>query len=113
MSTQLGIGLGLAAGLSNHTTSPGFDHFFLEAGRRPTALAGVVLAAVLAALHRTAGVPRSGVSRTEQASERAALVEQDEDHCRTGQCDQGQCREVGDQVEIKTHGWKADERHDA
>lgn len=55
----------------------------------------------------------SGVSRPQQASERAALVEQDEDHGRTGKCDQGQCREIGDQVEIKTHGWKADDRHDA
>ena len=53
-------------------------------------------------------MPRSGVSRPEQASERAALVEQDEDHGRTGKCDQGQCREIGDQMEIKTHGTDAE-----
>lgn len=39
--------------------------------------------------------------------ERAAPIEKDEDHGRAGQGDQSQGEEVGDQMEINTHGPKA------
>lgn len=53
----------------------------------------------------------SGVSRPQQTSERTTAIEENEDDCGAGQCDQGQCREIGDQVEIESHETKADERH--
>ena len=53
----------------------------------------------------------SGVSRPQQTSERTTAIEENEDDSGAGQCDQGQCREIGDQVEIETHETKADERH--
>ena len=40
----------------------------------------------------------------QEASEGAATVEEDEDHRRSRQGDQGQGSEIGDQVKINAHG---------
>ncbi len=46
-----------------------------------------------------------------EASEGAAAVEEDEDHSRPGDCDQEQSSEVGDQMEVDSHGRTAQQLH--
>ena len=53
----------------------------------------------------------SGVSRPQQTSERTTAIEENEDDSGAGQCDQGQCREIGDQVEIESHETEANKGH--
>ncbi len=117
---HLGLALGMAAGLAGATQLPVMTiAFAIRMAGDQQLMPGLVAAAVIAAYTGQA-IQRRPVYHAladllvPERSEGAAAVVEDEDHGRTGQGDQGQGAEVGDEVEVDTHGASAgegDDRH--
>jgi H+/Cl- antiporter ClcA len=115
---QLGVALGMAAGLAGATQLPLMTVVFaLRLAGDQQWLFGLLLSAVVAAyagrrlqpqpIYHALAADLNGNVRRELpcGSERAAAVEEDEDHSRAGQGDQGESGEVGDQMKVDAHGW--------
>jgi H+/Cl- antiporter ClcA len=113
---HLGLALGMAAGLAGATQLPVMTiAFAIRMAGDQQLMPGLVASAAIAAYtgrilqeqpvyHALADLmERNGVPGG-RTSESAAAIEEDEDHRRTRQGDQGQGAEVGDEVEIDTHG---------
>ncbi len=119
---HLGLALGMAGGLAGATQLPVMTiAFAVRMAGDQQLMAGLVATAAIATYtgrlvqpqpvyHALADLmePDAGPG----GSEGAAAVEEDEDHGRAGQGDQGQGAEVGDEVEVDTHGAAAGERDD-
>ena len=107
---HLGLALGMAAGLAGATQLPVMTiAFAIRMAGDQQLMPGLVAAAAIAAYIGQAIQGRPVYHALADllmpiASEGAATVVEDEDHGRTGQGDQGQSTEVGDQVEVDTHG---------
>lgn len=115
---HLGLALGMAAGLAGATQLPVMTiAFAIRMAGDQQLMVGLVAASVIAAYTGRA-IQRRPVYHAladllvTQASEGATAVVEDEDHGRTGQGDQGQGAEVGDEMEVDTHGAAAGERDD-
>lgn len=131
---HLGMALGMAAGLAATTQLPVTS--IALASRMlgdQQVLPGLVTAAIVAACvgrmvqpapvyhalterlreqDADLGGGAGDSSRSSGGSEGAAAVIEDEDHGRTGQGDQGQRAEVGDQMKVDAHGASAEEGED-
>ena len=112
---HLGLALGMAAGLAGATQLPLMTiAFAIRMAGDQQLMPGLVAAAVIAAYTGQA-IQRRPVYHAladllvPERSEGAAAVVEDEDHGRTGQGDQGQGAEVGNEMEIDTHGAAAGE----
>ena len=115
---HLGLALGMAAGLAGATQLPVMTiAFAIRMAGDQQLMVGLVAAATIAAYtgrtiqHRPVYHALADLMEGRD-SEGAAPVEEDEDHRRTGQGDQGQSAEVGDEMEVDTHGAAAGERDD-
>jgi len=115
---HLGLALGMAAGLAGATQLPVMTvAFAVRLAGDQQLLPGLVAAAAIAAYTGRAMQGRPVYHALAdllmpEGSEGAAAVVEDEDHGRTGQGDQGQGAEVGDEMEVDTHGATAGERDD-
>jgi H+/Cl- antiporter ClcA len=126
---HLGVALGMAAGLAGATQLPVMTiAFAVRMAGDQQLMAGLVATAAIATYAGQKVQPRpvyhaladlivleGGPETTEGSapvSEGPAPVEKDEDHGRAGQGDQGQGAEVGDEVEVDTHGAAAGEEDD-
>ncbi|KEF42698.1 MAG: chloride channel protein [Cyanobium sp. CACIAM 14] len=115
---HLGLALGMAAGLAGATQLPVMTiAFSVRMAGDQQLLAGLVATAVIAAytgrLVQRRPVYHALADLMAQAgSEGAPAVEEDEDHGRAGQGDQGQGAEIGDEMEVDTHDAAAGERED-
>nr|WP_219903944.1 chloride channel protein [Aphanothece minutissima] len=112
---HLGLALGMAAGLAGATQLPVMTiAFAIRMAGDQQLMPGLVASAVIAAYIGKAiqGQPVYHALAdllVPEGSEGAATVVEDEDHGRAGQGDQGQGAEVGDEMEIDTHGAAAGE----
>ncbi len=112
---HLGLALGMAAGLAGATQLPVMTiAFAIRMAGDQQLMPGLVASAVIAAYIGKAiqGQPVYHALAdllVPEGSEGAAAVVEDEDHGRAGQGDQGQGAEVGDEMEIDTHGAAAGE----
>ena len=115
---QLGVALSMAASLAGATQLPLMTVMFaLRLAGDQQWLFGLLLSAVVAAyvgrrlqsqpIYHALAADLSGNVRQELPcrSEGAAAVEKNKDHSRTGQGDQGEGGEVGDQMKVDAHGW--------
>ena len=107
---HLGLALGMAAGLAGATQLPVMTiAFAIRMAGDQQLMPGLVAASAIAAYIGQAIQGRPVYHALADllmpvGSEGAATVVEDEDHGRTGQGDQGQRTEVGDQMEVDTHG---------
>ena len=112
---HLGLALGMAAGLAGATQLPVMTiAFAIRMAGDQQLMPGLVASAVIAAYIGKAIQGRPVYHAladllVPEGSEGAAAVVEDEDHGRAGQGDQGQGAEVGDEMEIDTHGAVAGE----
>lgn len=112
---HLGLALGMAAGLAGATQLPVMTvGFAIRMAGDQQLMPGLVATAVIAAylgraLQRRPVYHALADLLVPAGSEGAAAVVEDEDHGRTGQGDQGQGAEVGDEVEVDTHDAAAGE----
>jgi len=115
---HLGLALGMAAGLAGATQLPVMTVVFaIRMAGDQQLLPGLVTAAAIAAYTGQAIQGRPVYHALADllvpvGSEGAAAEVEDEDHGRAGQGDQGQGTEVGDEVEVNTHGAAAGEGDD-
>lgn len=115
---HLGLALGMAAGLAGATQLPVMTvAFAIRLAGDQQLLPGLVAAAAIAAYTGQAIQGRPVYHALADllmpvGSEGAAAVVEDEDHGRSGQGDQGQGAEVGDEMEVDTHGASAGEGDD-
>jgi H+/Cl- antiporter ClcA len=115
---HLGLALGMAAGLAGATQLPVMTvAFAIRMAGDQQLLPGLVAAAAIATYTGQAIQGRPVYHALADllmpvGSEGAAAVVEDEDHGRTGQGDQGQGAEVGDEMEVDTHGTTAGEGDD-
>ncbi|WP_254962990.1 MULTISPECIES: chloride channel protein [unclassified Cyanobium] len=115
---HLGLALGMAAGLAGATQLPVMTiAFAIRLAGDQQLMPGLVAAAAIAAYtgHVIQGRPVYHALADllmPEGSEGAAAVVEDEDHGRTGQGDQGQSTEVGDEMKVDTHGAIAGEGDD-
>jgi len=115
---HLGLALGMAAGLAGATQLPVMTVVFaIRMAGDQQLLPGLVTAAAVAAYTGQAIQGRPVYHALADllvpvGSEGAAAEVEDEDHGRAGQGDQGQGTEVGDEVEVNTHGAAAGEGDD-
>jgi hypothetical protein len=121
---HLGLALGMAAGLAGATQLPVMTiAFAIRLAGDQQLMVGLVASAVIAAYvgrivqerpiyHALADLMKTETSPGERNSERAAAKVEDEDHGRPGQGDQGQGTEIGNEMEVDTHGAAAGERDD-
>ncbi|WP_371734099.1 chloride channel protein [Synechococcus sp. CCY 9618] len=115
---HLGLTLGMAAGLAGATQLPVMTiAFAVRMAGDQQMMAGLVATAAIATYvgqkvqQRPVYHALADLLAADQ-SEGAAAVEEDEDHRRSGQGDQGQGAEVGDEMEVDTHDAAAGERDD-
>jgi H+/Cl- antiporter ClcA len=115
---HLGLALGMAAGLAGATQLPVMTvAFAVRMAGDQQLMAGLVATAAIAA-YTGQRIQRQPIYHAladlmdRESSEGAAAVEEDENHGRTGQGDQGQGAEVRDEMEVDTHGAAAGERDD-
>jgi H+/Cl- antiporter ClcA len=115
---HLGLALGMAGGLAGATQLPVMTiAFAVRMAGDQQLMAGLVATAAIAT-YTGQLVQRQPVYHAladlmgPEPSESAAPIEEDEDHGRSGQGDQGQGAEVGDEMEVDTHGAAAGERDD-
>jgi H+/Cl- antiporter ClcA len=107
---HLGLALGMAAGLAGATQLPVMTVVFaIRMAGDQQLLPGLVTAAAIAAYTGQAIQGRPVYHALADllvpvGSEGAAAEVEDEDHGRAGQGDQGQGTEVGDEMEVNTHG---------
>jgi H+/Cl- antiporter ClcA len=112
---HLGLAMGMAAGLAGATQLPVMTvAFAIRMAGDQQLMPGLVATAVIAAylgraLQRRPVYHALADLLVPAGSESAATVVEDEDHGRTGQGDQGQGAEVGDEVEVDTHDAAAEE----
>lgn len=112
---HLGLALGMAAGLAGATQLPVMTiAFAIRMAGDQQLMPGLVASAVIAAYIGKAIQGRPVYHAladllVPEGSEGAAAVVEDEDHGWAGQGDQGQGAEVGDEMEIDTHGAVAGE----
>jgi H+/Cl- antiporter ClcA len=112
---HLGLALGMAAGLAGATQLPVMTiAFAIRMAGDQQLMPGLVASAVIAAYIGKAIQGRPVYHAladllVPEGSEGAAAVVKDEDHRRAGQGDQGQGAEIGDEVEVDTHGAAAGE----
>ena len=115
---HLGLALGMAAGLAGATQLPVMTVVFaIRMAGDQQLLPGLVTAAAVAAYTGQAIQGRPVYHALADllvpvGSEGASAEVEDEDHGRAGQGDQGQGTEVGDEVEVNTHGAAAGEGDD-
>ena len=115
---HLGLALGMAAGLAGATQLPVMTVVFaIRMAGDQQLLPGLVTAAAIAAYTGQAIQGRPVYHALADllvpvGSEGAAAEVEDEDHGRAGQGDQGQGTEVGDEMEVNTHGAAAVEGND-
>jgi H+/Cl- antiporter ClcA len=115
---HLGLALGMAAGLAGATQLPVMTVVFaIRMAGDQQLLPGLVTAAAVAAYTGQAIQGRPVYHALADllvpvGSEGAAAEVEDEDHGRAGQGDQGQGTEVGDEMEVNTHGAAAVEGND-
>ena len=115
---HLGLALGMAAGLAGATQLPVMTVVFaIRMAGDQQLLPGLVTAAAIAAYTGQAIQGRPVYHALADllvplGSEGAAAEVKDEDHGRSGQGDQGQGTEVGDEMEVDTHGAAAGEGDD-
>jgi H+/Cl- antiporter ClcA len=115
---HLGLALGMAAGLAGATQLPVMTVVFaIRMAGDQQLLPGLVTAAAIAAYTGQAIQGRPVYHALADllvpvGSEGAAAEVEDEDHGRAGQGDQGQGTEVGDEMEVNTHGAAAGEGDD-
>jgi H+/Cl- antiporter ClcA len=113
-STQVGVGLGLAAGLAGATQLPLVSLIFFLATRwRSTIICRSLSHGRDCRLHRPVGLTNTGVSRTRKASESSTPVEEDKDHCWASKRDESKSPKISNQVDVKSHGRKAVDQRDA
>lgn len=115
---HLGLALGMAAGLAGATQLPVMTVVFaIRMAGDQQLLPGLVTAAAVAAYTGQAIQGRPVYHALADllvpvGSEGASAEVEDEDHGRAGQGDQGQGTEVGDEMEVNTHGAAAGEGDD-
>ena len=115
---HLGLALGMAAGLAGATQLPVMTVVFaIRMAGDQQLLPGLVTAAAVAAYTGQAIQGRPVYHALADllvpvGSEGASAEVEDEDHGRAGQGDQGQGTEVGDEMEVNTHGAAAGEGND-
>jgi H+/Cl- antiporter ClcA len=119
---HLGLALGMAGGLAGATQLPVMTiAFAVRMAGDQQLMAGLVATAAIATYAGQKIQPTPvyhaladliGLDGRPVSSEGSAPVEEDEDHGRAGQGDQGQGAEVGDEVEVDTHDAAAGEGDD-